>query len=167
MNVPFYVNTCWTLLLASLFISSFRPWDERRSCTNKKSFDEDQRSFFSLKINHLKSRPSILLRSLSINCNVQMFNYDSTSIEYFFVLFCFFFFGEGVHEGYHSNTTAYEKHPPPPFQSSLRALFEVVSYNQNQSNFSNNWLAWLFWQVTILLLTESWSLITVHMCNKG
>ena len=43
-----------------------------------------------------------------------MFNYDSTSIEYFFVLFCFFFFGEGVHEGYHSNTTAYEEHPLPP-----------------------------------------------------
>ena len=35
-------------------------------------------------------------------------------------LFCFaFFFGEGVHEGYHSNTTAYEKHPPPPFQLRL------------------------------------------------
>ena len=94
-------------------------------------------SFFSLKINHLKSPPSILLRSLSTNCNVQMFNYDSTSIEYFFVLFRFFF-GEGVHESYHSNTTAYEEHPPPPLQSSLRALFEVVPYNQNQSNFSNN-----------------------------
>ena len=153
----------------SWLVFSFRRLDHETNgdpVRIKKSFDEDQRSFFSLKINHLKSRPSILLRSLSINCNVQMFNYDSTSIEYFFALFCFFFL-EGVHEGYHSNTTAYEKHPPPPFQSSLRALFEVVSYNQNQSNFSNNWLAWLFWQVTILLLTESWSLITVHMCNKG
>lgn len=166
MNVPFYVNTCWTLLLASLFISSFRPWDERRSCTNKKSFDEDQRSFFSLKINHLKSRPSILLRSLSINCNVQMFNYDSTSIEYFFVLFCFFFLERGCMKVIIA-TQQPMRNTPSPLQSSLRALFEVVSYNQNQSNFSNNWLAWLFWQVTILLLTESWSLITVHMCNKG
>lgn len=98
MNVPFYVNTCWTLLLASLFISSFRPWDERRSCTNKKSFDEDQRSFFSLKINHLKSRPSILLHSLSINCNVQMFNYDSTSIEYFFVFLIFLIVLKGYYK---------------------------------------------------------------------
>lgn len=166
MNVPLYVTTCWTLLLASLFISSFRPWDERRSCTNKKSFDEDQRSFFSLKINHLKSRPSILLHSLSINCNVQMFNYDSTSIEYFFVLFCLFFLERGCMKVIIA-TQQPMRNTPSPLQSSLRALFEVVSYNQNQSNFSNNWLAWLYWQVTILLLTASWSLITVHMCNKG
>lgn len=104
---------------------------------NEKSFDEDQRSFFSLKINHLKSRPSILLRSLSINCNVQMFNYDSTSIEYFFVLFCLFFLERGCMKVIIA-TQQPMRNTPSPLQSSLRALFEVVSYNQNQSNFSNN-----------------------------